>query len=172
MYKRQLITSGKNTTLEQAKKILLENRVEKLPIVDKNFKLVGLITIKDIDNQMEYPNANKDKNGRLIVGAGVGVGEDTIDRVFALVEAGVDIIAVDSAHGHSRGVLDKISEIRKNFPELDIVAVSYTHLDVYKRQENERSSGINFIHRNKRFFHGNHRKCQCCHISGYKCGKL
>lgn len=121
MTKDQLITSGKDTTLEDAKKILLENRVEKLPIVDKDYKLVGLITIKDIDNQLEYPNANKDRNGRLIVGAGVGIGEDTMDRVDALVKAGVDIIAVDSAHGHSRGVLDKIREIRAAFPDLDIV---------------------------------------------------
>jgi IMP dehydrogenase len=83
--------------------------------------LVGLITIKDIDNQLEYPYANKDQNGRLIVGAGVGVGEDTMERVAALVEAGVDIIAVDSAHGHSKGVLNKISEIRNGFPDLDIV---------------------------------------------------
>jgi IMP dehydrogenase/GMP reductase/Uma2 family endonuclease len=97
------------------------NYVGKHPIVDKEYKLVGLITIKDIDNQLEYPQSNKDDKGRLIVGAGVGVGEDTMDRVKALVEAGVDIIAVDSAHGHSRGVLDKVSEIRKNFPNLDIV---------------------------------------------------
>lgn len=121
MTKDNLITSDKNTTLEDAKKILLENRVEKLPIVDETFKLVGLITIKDIDNQLEYPNANKDKNGRLIVGAGVGIGEDTIERVTALVEAGVDIIAVDSAHGHSKGVLEKVKEIRQHFPNLDIV---------------------------------------------------
>lgn len=121
MTKDNLITSDKNTTLEDAKKILLENRVEKLPIVDDAFKLVGLITIKDIDNQLEYPNANKDKNGRLIVGAGVGIGEDTIERVTALVEAGVDIIAVDSAHGHSKGVLEKVKEIRRHFPNLDIV---------------------------------------------------
>ncbi len=121
MTRENLITSDKNTNLEQAKEILLKNRVEKLPIVDANNKLVGLITIKDIDNQLEYPNANKDANGRLIVGAGVGVGEDTMDRVTALVQAGVDIVAIDSAHGHSKGVLDKISEIRKVFPELDIV---------------------------------------------------
>ncbi|QDP84720.1 IMP dehydrogenase [Chryseobacterium sp. SNU WT5] len=121
MTKDHLITSDKATNLEEAKQILLKNRVEKLPIVDKNFKLVGLITIKDIDNQMEYPNANKDSSGRLMVGAGVGIGEDTIDRVTALVKAGVDIIAVDSAHGHSKGVLDKVKEIRKNFPDLDIV---------------------------------------------------
>ncbi|MCA6069244.1 IMP dehydrogenase [Chryseobacterium sp. RG1] len=121
MTKNNLITSDKNTNLEKAKEILLKNRVEKLPIVDANNKLVGLITIKDIDNQLEYPNANKDQNGRLIVGAGVGVGEDTLDRIAALVQAGVDIIGIDSAHGHSKGVLDKISEIRKAYPDLDIV---------------------------------------------------
>ena len=121
MTKDNLITSDKETNLEEAKEILLKNRVEKLPIVDKDNKLVGLITIKDIDNQLEYPNANKDQAGRLIVGAGVGVGEDTMDRVAALVEAGVDIVAIDSAHGHSKGVLDKIGEIRKAFPDLDIV---------------------------------------------------
>lgn len=121
MTKENLITSDKDTNLEQAKEILLKSRVEKLPIVDKNNKLVGLITIKDIDNQLEYPNANKDQNGRLIVGAGVGVGEDTLDRIAALVKAGVDIIAIDSAHGHSIGVLDKVSEIRRAYPDLDIV---------------------------------------------------
>ena len=121
MTKENLITSDKSTNLEQAKEILLKNRIEKLPIVDSENHLVGLITIKDIDNQLEYPYANKDQNGRLIVGAGVGVGEDTMERVAALVEAGVDIIAVDSAHGHSKGVLNKISEIRNGFPDLDIV---------------------------------------------------
>ncbi|WDT68921.1 IMP dehydrogenase [Cloacibacterium sp. TD35] len=121
MTKENLITSDKSTNLEQAKEILLKNRIEKLPIVDAENHLVGLITIKDIDNQLEYPQANKDQNGRLIVGAGVGVGDDTMTRVAALVEAGVDIIAVDSAHGHSKGVLDKITEIRNAFPNLDIV---------------------------------------------------
>lgn len=121
MTKENLITSDKDTNLEKAKEILLKNRVEKLPIVDKDNKLVGLITIKDIDNQLEYPNANKDQNGRLIVGAGVGVGEDTLTRIEALVQAGVDIVAIDSAHGHSKGVLDKISEIRKAYPNLDVV---------------------------------------------------
>jgi len=121
MTKENLITSDKDTNLEKAKEILLKSRIEKLPIVDKNNKLVGLITIKDVDNQLEYPNANKDENGRLIVGAGVGVGEDTLDRIEALVKAGVDIIGIDSAHGHSIGVLNKISEIRKAYPDLDIV---------------------------------------------------
>ncbi len=132
MTKDNLITSDKNTNLEKAKEILLKNRIEKLPIVDKKNKLVGLITIKDIDNQLEYPNANKDKNGRLIVGAGVGVGEDTIERITALVKAGVDIVAIDSAHGHSKGVLDKISEIRKTFPDLDIVGGNIVTADAAK----------------------------------------
>ncbi|NAW51246.1 IMP dehydrogenase [Elizabethkingia argentiflava] len=121
MTKDRLIVSHQSTTLEEAKEILLKNRVEKLPIVDEENKLVGLITIKDIDNQLEYPHANKDERGRLIVGAGVGVGSDTMERVKALVEAGVDIIAVDSAHGHSAGVIQKIEEIRKAYPNLDIV---------------------------------------------------
>ena len=132
MTKENLITSDKNTNLEKAKEILLKNRIEKLPIVDKKNKLVGLITIKDIDNQLEYPNANKDQSGRLIVGAGVGVGEDTIERITALVKAGVDIVAIDSAHGHSKGVLDKISEIRKTFPDLDIVGGNIVTADAAK----------------------------------------
>ncbi|CAH0223802.1 IMP dehydrogenase [Chryseobacterium sp. WG14] len=132
MTKENLITSDKDTNLEKAKEILLKSRVEKLPIVDKDNKLVGLITIKDIDNQLEYPNANKDQGGRLIVGAGVGVGEDTLDRIEALVKAGVDIIAIDSAHGHSKGVLDKISEIRKKYPDLDIVGGNIVTADAAK----------------------------------------
>ena len=132
MTKENIITSDKETTLEIAKKILLENRIEKLPIVDKENKLVGLITIKDIDNQLEYPNANKDKNGRLIVGAGVGVGVDTMDRVKALVAAGVDIVGIDSAHGHSKGVLDKIKEIRTAYPDLDIVGGNIVTADAAK----------------------------------------
>ncbi|WP_292010360.1 IMP dehydrogenase [Chryseobacterium sp.] len=132
MTKDDLITSDKDTNLEKAKEILLKNRVEKLPIVDKENKLVGLITIKDIDNQLEYPNANKDQNGRLIVGAGVGVGEDTMDRIEALVKAGVDIVAIDSAHGHSKGVLEKIAEIRKAYPDLDLVGGNIVTADAAK----------------------------------------
>ncbi|WP_128331879.1 IMP dehydrogenase [Apibacter sp. HY039] len=121
MTKENIITSSRDTSLEQAKEILLDNRIEKLPIIDKNNKLIGLITIKDIDNLLEYPTACKDTDGRLRVGAGVGVGNDTLGRVAALVKAGVDIVAVDSAHGHSINVLNKIKEIRSSFPELDIV---------------------------------------------------
>jgi len=121
MTKENLITSGENTTLESAKMIMLKNKIEKLPIINAQNKLVGLITIKDIDNLLEYPNASKDSSGRLRVGAGVGVGNDTLERVQWLVNNEVDIIAVDSAHGHSKGVMDKIKEIRNAFPDLDIV---------------------------------------------------
>lgn len=120
MTKDNLITAPVGTTLEEAKSILLEHRIEKLPIV-KGTKLKGLITIKDIDNTINYPNAAKDHHGRLRVGAAVGVGPDAIRRVTALVEAGVDIITVDSAHAHSAGVVKRIKEIRAEFPELDII---------------------------------------------------
>lgn len=121
MTKENLITSDINTDLHKAKEILLKNRVEKLPIVDDHFKLIGLITIKDIDNLTEFPNACKDDSGRLRVGAGIGIGAETLERVQALVNVGVDIIALDSAHGHSKGVIDKVKEVRNAFPELDIV---------------------------------------------------
>ncbi|WP_372714924.1 IMP dehydrogenase [Ilyobacter sp.] len=121
MTKENLITASVGTTLDEAKEILLENRIEKLPIVDKNSKLMGLITIKDIDNIEEYPNACKDSRGRLRVGGAVGVGADTLERVAALVKSGVDIITVDSAHGHSNGVIETVRKIRAAFPELDII---------------------------------------------------
>lgn len=120
MTKENLITAPVGTTLDEAKAILLEHRIEKLPIVQGK-KLKGLITIKDIDNKINYPNACKDAHGRLRVGAAVGIGNDTLKRVEALVEAGVDIITVDSAHGHSKGVIKKIKEIRKAFPDLNLI---------------------------------------------------
>lgn len=109
------------TTLEQAKEILLANRIEKLPITDDDGYLRGLITIKDIDNIIQYPNACKDSKGRLRCGAAVGVAPDTLDRVQALVEAGVDIITVDSAHGHSSGVINMVRTIKEAFPNLDVI---------------------------------------------------
>lgn len=121
MTKEHLITAPVGTTLEIAKDILLHNRIEKLPIVDECGHLKGLITIKDIDNMVEYPNACKDEHGRLRVGGAVGVGADTLDRVDALVHAGVDIITVDSAHGHSVGVLKTIKSIREKYPTLNII---------------------------------------------------
>ena len=121
MTKENLITGHVGVTLDEAKEVLLENRIEKLPIVDDNYKLKGLITIKDIDNIVEYPNACKDPQGRLRVGAAVGVGSNTMERVDALVKAGVDIITVDSAHGHSQGVINQVKEIKTKYPNLDVV---------------------------------------------------
>ena len=122
MTKDNLITAPIGTNLEDAKRILSKHRIEKLPIVDDNYRLKGLITIKDIDNVINYPNACKDSKGRLRCGAAVGVGEDTMERVEALYNAEVDVITVDSAHGHSEGVIEKVRMIRKKYPNLEIVA--------------------------------------------------
>ncbi len=122
MTKENLITAPVGTGLEEAKEILISNRIEKLPIVDEKGYLKGLITIKDIDKIVEYPNACKDEHGRLRVGAAVGVGNDTLERVAALVKAGADIITVDSAHGHSAGVIRRVKEIRDAFPDIQLVA--------------------------------------------------
>ena len=122
MTKDNLITAQVGTSLEEAKMILWKNRIEKLPIVDNQYKLVGLITSKDIDNIGNHPNACKDRQGRLRCGAAVGVGEDTMRRVEALINAGVDVITVDSAHGHSRNVIDAVRKIRDKFPDIDLVA--------------------------------------------------
>jgi len=110
------------TSLEEAKKILWQHRIEKLLIVDDQFHLKGLITSKDIDNVVNYPNACKDEKGRLRVGAAVGVSVDTLKRVDALVKAGVDVIVVDSAHGHSEGIINTVKEIRQKYPTLDLIA--------------------------------------------------
>lgn len=117
-----LIVGNKKTTLEQAKKIMLKNKIEKLPIVGLDNKLIGLITTKDIDKAIDYPNACKDEQGRLRVGAAVGIGEDTLPRVDALVAAKIDILVIDSAHGHSLEILNTVKKIRKNYPKLDIIA--------------------------------------------------
>ncbi len=121
MTKDRLITAPLGTTLEKAMKILQKYKIEKLLIVDKDFSLRGLITIKDIEKKIKYPNACKDKLGRLRAGAAVGVG-DYSDRVPELLKAGVDIIVVDTAHGHSQGVIDAVRAIRKKYPDLDVVA--------------------------------------------------
>ena len=122
MTKEELITANINTTLEEAKSILWEHRIEKLPIVDDEYHLIGLITNKDIDNAQNYPNACKDNKGRLRCGAAVGVGADTLERVKALVNAGVDVITVDSAHGHSHNIIETVRKIRETYPDLDLVA--------------------------------------------------
>ncbi len=115
MTKAPLVTAPEGTTLEGAKRILREHRIEKLPVVGKSGELKGLITIKDIKKQKDYPKANKDAFGRLVVGAAVGVGEEAFQRADALVEAGVDVLCVDSAHGHSRGVLEAVRHFKKRY---------------------------------------------------------
>lgn len=121
MTKDRLITAPEQTTLKQAEEILHEYRIEKLPIVDKNNKLVGLITYKDIIKVKNYPNSSKDDGGRLRVAAAVGVTADMMQRIEALVAVGVDFICIDTAHGHSQGVLTTIKAAKEKFPHLDIV---------------------------------------------------
>ncbi|XWN37953.1 MAG: IMP dehydrogenase [Balneola sp.] len=121
MTKENLYTAKEGTTLKQAEQILQHFKVEKLPIVDSKNKLVGLITFKDIEKKMNFPNACKDDLGRLRVGAAVGVTSDTMERVEALVNAGVDIITVDTAHGHSDGVLQTVSKIKAEYPDLNVI---------------------------------------------------
>lgn len=118
----KLITAEEGISLKEAESILWENRIEKLPIVDKNGKLKGLITARDIDNAVNYPNACKDTKGRLRCGAAVGVGADSLERVNALVQAGVDVIALDSAHGHSKNIIDMVKAIKKLHPNLPLIA--------------------------------------------------
>lgn len=122
MKRDKLITAPEGTSLEKAREILHEHRIEKLPVVNKQYELKGLITIKDIEKRIKYPNACKDAHGRLRVGAALGVGPDTGDRVALLVKAGVDVVVVDTAHGHSQAVLDTVKMVRKAYPKLDIIA--------------------------------------------------
>jgi len=122
MTKDELITVPVGTTLEQAKEILHRHKVEKLLVVDKDYNLKGLITVKDIQKQIKYPSACKDSLGRLRVGAALGVTPDVLDRAAALVEAKVDVIAVDTAHGHTSRVIETVEAIKKRFPELEVIA--------------------------------------------------
>lgn len=119
MTKNNLVTASENTTLEEAEKILTENKVEKLLLVDEKYRLRGLITIRDIDKLTDFPNASKDNRGRLRVGAAIGVFE--LDRAESLIKAGVDVLVVDSAHGHSGNVITTVSEIKKRF-NIDVIA--------------------------------------------------
>lgn len=122
MTKENLITAPVGTSLADAQKILGRHRIEKLPIVDKDGYLKGLITIKDIEKSIQYPNSARDKNGRLLVGAAVGTSANTMERIAALVEKKVDIIAVDTAHGHSKGVIEKVAQIKRAYPNVPIIA--------------------------------------------------
>ena len=120
MTKENLVTVKPGVDLETAKELLHQHRIEKLLVVDDRFELKGLITVKDIQKKIQYPNACKDERGRLRVGAAVGVGADWEERVDSLVRAGVDLVAVDTAHGHSKNVLDVVGQIRRRYPELDL----------------------------------------------------
>lgn len=122
MTKDRLITAPVGTSLEEAKEILHRNRIEKLLVVDEEFNLRGLITIKDIEKTIKFPNACKDELGRLRVGAAVGVGEDMLERVDTLVRAGVDVLVVDTAHGHSSGVVETVTMIKRRYPDTEVIA--------------------------------------------------
>jgi len=122
MTKENLVTAAVGTTLQQAEVILQQHKIEKLPLVDEDNTLKGLITIKDIEKAIQYPKAAKDAQGRLLVGAAVGISKDTKERVAALVQAGVDVIVVDSAHGHHINIINAVRDIRNSYPELTIIA--------------------------------------------------
>jgi IMP dehydrogenase len=122
MTREGLVTAPVGTTLEASKAILQKHRIEKLPLVDEHFKLGGLITIKDIEKAVQYPNAAKDDKGRLLAAAAIGTSKDTTERAEALVEAGVDILVVDTAHGHSKGVLEQLKRLKAAYPTVDIIA--------------------------------------------------
>jgi IMP dehydrogenase len=122
MTKTNLITAKIGTSLQEARDILQKNKVEKLPLVDNNFILKGLITIKDIEKAIRYPNSAKDEKGRLIVGAAIGITEDMFERAKALVGSNVDVIVIDTAHGHSQGVLEAVKKVKDTFPKVQIIA--------------------------------------------------
>ncbi|WHE06633.1 IMP dehydrogenase [Thermoanaerobacterium thermosaccharolyticum] len=122
MTKENLVTAPVGTTMDEAREILKRHKIEKLPLVDEDNNLKGLITIKDIEKAVEYPNSAKDSRGRLLVGAAVGVSSDVMERVEALIDANVDVIVIDTAHGHSVGVLDTVEKIKNRFPDVQIIA--------------------------------------------------
>src|SRR6059058_6245403 len=124
MTREHLITVPVGTTLDAAREILHEHKVEKLLVVDRDFRLKGLITVKDIQKQIKYPNASKDPLGRLRCGAAVGTAKDTVERAEALVAANVDVLVIDTAHGHSQNVLDMVRQLRRRFPNVDLVAAT------------------------------------------------
>ena len=122
MTTEHLITAPVGTSVEDAKALLHKHRIEKLPLVDSDGNLKGLITIKDIEKSQKYPNSAKDPKGRLLVGAAIGVGSDMMERVAAIVAAKVDVIVVDTAHGHSQGVVDAVRRIKETYPDIDLIA--------------------------------------------------
>ena len=120
--KEKLITSDENEDLDKIKDLLFKNRIEKILLVDKNFSLKGLVTLKDINKTKDFPLASKDNEGRLLVGAAIGNGEETDERISELINANVDVLVVDSAHGHSKGIIDRVKKLKKDYPEVQIIA--------------------------------------------------
>ncbi len=120
--KEKLVTAKENESLDEVKTLLYENRIEKIPLVDDNFFLQGLVTLKDINKTKDFPLASKDSEGRLITGAAIGNGSDTEERLEALINAGVDVIVVDSAHGHSKGIIDRVASVKKTYPDIQVIA--------------------------------------------------
>ena len=120
--KERLVTAKENDNLDEVKTLLYENRIEKIPLVDDNFFLQGLVTLKDINKTKDFPLASKDSEGRLITGAAIGNGSDTEERLEALINAGVDVIVVDSAHGHSKGIIDRVASVKKTYPDIQVIA--------------------------------------------------
>src|SRR5699024_1217708 len=122
MTKDKLITGGMETTMDEALEEMKKYKIEKLPLVNDSNKLIGLITIKDIEKVIEYPDSARDEGGRLLVGAAVGITKDLMDRVDALVKSHVDVVVLDAAHGHSRSVIDAVKKIKAAYPDLDLIA--------------------------------------------------
>jgi len=140
--KNKLVTVKEGAEKQQILKLLHEHRIEKLLVIDDKFRLKGLVTVKDIQKASEFPNACKDDQGRLRVGAAVGVGQGTEERVEALVAAGVDVIVVDTAHGHSKGVLDRVAWVKKNYPNLDVVGGNIATGDAAKALVDAGADGV------------------------------
>jgi len=120
--KERLVTAKENEGLDQVKTLLYENRIEKIPLVDDNFFLKGLVTLKDINKTKDFPLASKDSEGRLLTGAAIGNSADTEDRLEALISAGVDVIVIDSAHGHSKGIIDRVASVKNTYPDIQVIA--------------------------------------------------
>ena len=142
MTKENLVTTNQSTDLEAASQILQYHKIEKLPVVDKEGKLIGLVTYKDITKAKDKPMACKDSKGRLRVAAGVGVTADTFDRMQALVDAGADAIVIDTAHGHSKGVIDTLREAKKRYPDIDIVVGNIATGDAAKALVEAGADGV------------------------------
>jgi len=119
--KEKLVTAKENESIDNIKTLLYRNRIEKILLVDDTFGLKGLITLKDINKSKDYPSATKDSEGRLLVGAAIGNGTDTEERTEKLVQAGVDVLVVDSAHGHSQGILERVKKVKKDYPNIDVI---------------------------------------------------